>query len=70
MPFAQDPDCGLKIDAVCEPIAHCLQAATPNSLARHRDEHERHNKKVASIQYNSDRLRWANSVCVRSLNVR
>jgi hypothetical protein len=28
MPFAQDPDCGLKSDVVCEPFAHCLQAVS------------------------------------------
>jgi hypothetical protein len=35
-----------------------------------RDEQERHNRKVARIQYESARLLWANSVWVRSLKVR
>jgi hypothetical protein len=27
---AQEPDCGPNTDVVCEPIAHCLRAATPS----------------------------------------
>src|SRR5712691_1220186 len=38
-----------------------------NSLAMRRDEHDRHNRKVARIQYGSDRLLWASNVLVRSL---
>jgi hypothetical protein len=35
-----------------------------------RDEHDRHNKKVARIQYASDRLLWWKRMWVRSLKVR
>jgi hypothetical protein len=35
-----------------------------------RDEHDRHNRKVARIQYATDRLLWWSRVWVRSLKVR
>jgi hypothetical protein len=41
----------------------------PTSRAMRRDEHARHNRKVARIQCGSDRLLWCSSVLVRSLKV-
>jgi len=35
-----------------------------------RDEHDKHNRKVARIQYGSDCLLWCSRVLVRSLKVR
>ena len=42
----------------------------PNSRAIRRDEYDRHNRKVARIQYAHDRLLWWSRVSVRSLKVR
>jgi len=42
----------------------------PHSRAMRRDEHDRHNRKVARIQDASDRLLWWRRVLVRSLTVR
>ncbi len=63
------------LSAVCRragtlPSTPLCQVWTPNSRAIRRDEHERYNRKLARIQYGSDRLLWCKRVSVRSLKVR